>query len=682
VQPKLSSDRLVLRFAALALLVATAALVGAAGAAAKPGRGRPHPTPTLYRAGRRRTGRRHPADGHHRRSGHHHHRRHHKRRRPTATPKPGGVALVPVPSPAPILAGPIEPVAVAAVVGTSPGAPSVAGGNPGNSSEGKNSEDKGGSSEKGGTTKGEEGGSKGSEEESAPPPPPAPVDTVKPAIGGVLRQNETLKATSGTWEESPTGYAYQWQVCSAVGRDCTNVTGASGSSHKLAAGEVDHTIRVVVTATNSGGSTAADSAVSGKVAAATHKPPPGEETKPPTEETKSPGEETEPPKEETKPPPTEETEPPGEETTPPSHTPPPSPACTQTFSSVSTAASALDSAGTEAAICLDAGSYGHLSVSGAHAGNVTIEPVPGAAVHLEGVTVAAGASYITIHDFDVGGGVSLGAGDSHITVDHNDIDGEGSGGDGEGVETLSVNCSAPNAPTYSGCTSTVPDSYITINGNEIHGYGQGETEDAIHLNDWEHVTITANDIYALEEHGNHTDAMQSVFGGHHMLFERNYEHDNQAQGFFIKDGDVSDVTVNDNLFLRNNNEPSLYPGGEYNIQLFNTTELTITKNTVWDGQDDILRAEGAAEALTATVNHNVEQTLDVLDEGGPAYALSENYDVFAEEPWTFKMGAQSKVESSPDFVDAATEDYELASNPNDVGVDWQPSEYVYGPTGD
>jgi hypothetical protein len=404
---------------------------------------------------------------------------------------------------------------------------------------------------------------------------------------------------------------------------------------------------------------------------------PQKEETPKTEE-KTKTEETPPAKEA----PGEEKTPPTKETTPPGQAPPPSPACTQTDSSVSAATSALASGNAGSAICLSAGSYGHLSLSGKHSANVTIEPVPGAVVSVEGVSVASNSSYITVHDFDIGGGVSMAYGDSHITVDHNNIDGEESGGTGEGVEDLTVNCTAPNAPTYSGCTSTAPDTYITINGNKIHGYGQGDTEDAIHLNNWEHVTITANDIYALEEHGNHTDAMQSVFGGHHMLFERNYEHDNQSQGFFIKDGDASDVTVNDNLFLRNNNEPSLYPGGEYNIQVFDTTELTITNNTVWDGQDDILRAEGAAEALTATVNHNVEQTLDVLHEGGPAYSLSENDDIFREAPWTFTMGSQSKVESSPDFVDAATEDYELASNPNDVGVNWQPSEYVYGPTGD
>ena len=308
--------------------------------------------------------------------------------------------------------------------------------------------------------------------------------------------------------------------------------------------------------------------------------------------------------------------------------------------------------------------------------------MPGASTSLEGVSVEANSSYIEIHDFDISGGVNLAAGDSHITVDHNDIDGEGPGGDGEGVQDVTVDCAAPNAPSYSGCTSSAPDTYLTIDGNEIHGYGQGETEDAIHLNNWEHVTIAANDIYGLEEHGNHTDAVQSVFGGHYMTFERNYEHDNQAQGFFIKDGDASNVAIRDNLFVRNDNELSLYPGGEYNIQVFDTTALTITNNTVWDGQADIIRADGAAGALTATLSHNVERTFNVLHEGGPGYTLHSAYDIFGEAPWTIRLGPHSRVLRRPPFADPATEDYRLRHNRHHIGVDWQPSEYRYGPTGD
>ena len=81
-------------------------------------------------------------------------------------------------------------------------------------------------------------------------------------------------------------------------------------------------------------------------------------------------------------------------------------------------------------------------------------------------------------------------GASHIVIDHNDI----SGG-GEGVINSSVNCSSPNAPVYQGCTSTAPDSSITISGNKIHGFGEAGSEDAVHLSNWENVSITGNDIY-------------------------------------------------------------------------------------------------------------------------------------------------------------------------------------------
>jgi len=277
---------------------------------------------------------------------------------------------------------------------------------------------------------------------------------------------------------------------------------------------------------------------------------------------------------------------------------------------------------------------------------------------------------LTIHNFATRE-INLAPGASNITIDHNDI----SGG-GDGIVNSSVNCTSPNAPTYSGCTSTAPNSNITINGNRIHGYGEGEGEDAIHLSNWEHINITANELYGLEERGNHTDAFQSVFGGSNLTFDHNYEHDNQSQGFFIKDGDASNVSVSNNLFLRNDNLGK----GENNIQVFNTTGLTMTNNTAWDGQGDLIRAENSAQPLTASVNHNVEQLFSVLHESGPAYALAEDYDIFKEAP-LFVKGLHSSVLAKPAFVNPSGDDYRLASNPNKVGVDWAPSEYIYGPTG-
>lgn len=330
----------------------------------------------------------------------------------------------------------------------------------------------------------------------------------------------------------------------------------------------------------------------------------------------------------------------------------------------------------EAVVCLPAGDYGALTLSGSHTANLTVEPNPGSLASLAGATVAADASNITIHNFSIGGGVSIGEGASHIAIDHNDIDGEAPGGHGEGVETLGVNCSAAGAPRYEGCTSTPAATYITISGNRIHGYGQG-SEDAIHLNNWHHVRVTGNDLYNLQEHGNHTDALQSVWGGSDLTFDHNYEHDNQSQGFFLKDGDVSNVLVADNLFLRNNDEGL----EENNIQIFNTAELTISNNTSWAGQGDILRAEGSSLPLTATVEHNLGEVFNVLHESGPEYKLTEDYDIFREAPWTFTPGAHTTILKSPSFIDSSVDDYRLKPNPNDIGVDWAPSEFVYGPTG-
>jgi hypothetical protein len=337
-----------------------------------------------------------------------------------------------------------------------------------------------------------------------------------------------------------------------------------------------------------------------------------------------------------------------------------------------------DAATGAATICLAAGSYGHLTLTGTHADTVTVQPAPGASASLEGASVAEGASNLTIRNFSIGGGVSILAGAAHIAIDHNDIDGKLPGGDGEGVETVSVNCTAPNAPVYSGCVSEAPCTYITIAGNRIHGYGEEGSEDAIHLNNWQHVRILENDLYELEEHGNHTDAMQSVWGGSDMVFERNYEHDNQSQGFFISDGDVREVTVADNLFLRNNNLGL----EENNIQVFNTAPFTMTNNTNWDHEGDLLRAEGSSLPLTATVERNVEEVFNVFAEGGPEYTLTEDWDIFRESPWTFTLGHHTTIVAAPEFKDPAKDDYRLKNNLNDIGVNWAPEEYVYGPTGE
>ncbi|HWY90270.1 MAG TPA: hypothetical protein VNY31_06315, partial [Solirubrobacteraceae bacterium] len=100
-----------------------------------------------------------------------------------------------------------------------------------------------------------------------PPPPPAPTNTVLPAIAGTTTEGQTLTAAAGSWTGSPTGYAYQWQDCNASGEGCSNVNGATATGYTLSSSDVGHTLRVVVTANNAGGSTPATSAQTATVAA-------------------------------------------------------------------------------------------------------------------------------------------------------------------------------------------------------------------------------------------------------------------------------------------------------------------------------------------------------------------------------------------------------------------------------
>ena len=84
--------------------------------------------------------------------------------------------------------------------------------------------------------------------------PPAPVNSAPPTISGTAQQGQTLTESHGTWSNSPTGYAYQWQQCDSAGANCTTITGANAQTYVPVAADVGHTLKVQETASNAGGS--------------------------------------------------------------------------------------------------------------------------------------------------------------------------------------------------------------------------------------------------------------------------------------------------------------------------------------------------------------------------------------------------------------------------------------------
>jgi hypothetical protein len=92
-----------------------------------------------------------------------------------------------------------------------------------------------------------------------------PARTSDPAVSGSAVQGQTLTTTSGGWSSTtPLTFAYQWVRCgadggAADGSNCPAISGATGQSYRLAAGDVGHRMRVRVTAKNSVGSSVAAS---------------------------------------------------------------------------------------------------------------------------------------------------------------------------------------------------------------------------------------------------------------------------------------------------------------------------------------------------------------------------------------------------------------------------------------
>jgi hypothetical protein len=452
-----------------------------------------------------------------------------------------------------------------------------------------------------------------------PPPPGAPTNTKLPTISGATMQGQALAVATGTWSGSPTSYAYQWQDCNAAGEGCANIGGATATGYTLTADDVGHTLRAVVTATNGGGSTAAGSQASGLVVVYTSGSP--------------------------------------------------YPECTQTISQGANVASAVSGATSGSVICLNSGEYGSLTLNSAHSGDVTLQAAPQA--HAMAGNVTLGGSHIVVRGLWIDNEVALEEGASFITIDRDDIT-----GGSEGIVFDTSDCTVPNAPQWAGCEPHAPITDVTISANHIHDIGEGGGEDAIHLDNWRRVKITGNEFDHIVEAGDHTDCVQSVYGGDQLSFDHNYEHDNDCQGFFIKDGDATNVSFTENLFLRDQ------IGSFANFaQVWNVQGLTIQHNTVWDGKGFALVAEGASFTPTATIDHNVLNIFKVSQPIGNAYSITEGNDIFGESPTNLSEGSGDSVVANPQFAKTATDDYRLAGNPNGIGIDWSPAEQQYGPAG-
>jgi sugar lactone lactonase YvrE len=91
-----------------------------------------------------------------------------------------------------------------------------------------------------------------------------PVDTTAPSISGVSEDGAELTAHHEDWTGlTPIEFGYQWRRCNSSGESCSDIAGATEASYSAGAEDVGSKLRVLVTATNSAGSS---EAVSGSTA--------------------------------------------------------------------------------------------------------------------------------------------------------------------------------------------------------------------------------------------------------------------------------------------------------------------------------------------------------------------------------------------------------------------------------
>jgi hypothetical protein len=100
-----------------------------------------------------------------------------------------------------------------------------------------------------------------------------PANTEAPAVVGTAQDGELVVAKDGEWSgTNPMSFTYQWLRCDGNGANCATIAGATATTYRVVTADVDHRLKVNVTARNVTGTASATSrgsAVAARPAGAT-----------------------------------------------------------------------------------------------------------------------------------------------------------------------------------------------------------------------------------------------------------------------------------------------------------------------------------------------------------------------------------------------------------------------------
>jgi hypothetical protein len=322
----------------------------------------------------------------------------------------------------------------------------------------------------------------------------------------------------------------------------------------------------------------------------------------------------------------------------------------------------------DATVAVAPGSYPAIELSRPHGDRLSIRAEGKGAVRLPRIAIGRDASGVAFEGleltgssdgptFDVGKGahhvallgsrvtatqndaVELSAGTDHVTIAGNLIH---TAHAGSGV-TFTSTSTRPGSPP--GSPNQAPITHVVIRANHFDGIAV----DAIRPANFDHLLIEGNEIEGVVEHGQHADAIQTVFGGSDFVVRHNFIHDNVAQGVFINDGRVTGAVIEDNVIVRNRAELAL--------QLFDTVGLNLAGNTIWDNEHNVILRAGVRDAV---VTRNIFQDMVVEDPASAARDVRQDHNVIAGG-WNWGAHGAHDSSARPTFVDPGRRDYRLAA---------------------
>lgn len=338
-----------------------------------------------------------------------------------------------------------------------------------------------------------------------------------------------------------------------------------------------------------------------------------------------------------------------------------------------------------ATIAVRGGTYAALTVGGTRSAPITVAAFGSEAVSIPTITISEKASNLSFQGLHLTGGntnsfgildgannisligsdvrssnqdaIFIHPGVDSVLLDGNTINSRPAGatGGGNGI-TLNSESNLPGAPA--GATPDAPITNITIRNNRFTAIGT----DAIRPTNFVNLYVEGNDISGVNENGNHNDVFQSVFGGQNLVFRNNFIHDNVGQGLFIKDGQVTNAVVENNVFVHNKMNITL--------QVLETIGLTLVNNTVWDNDSNVWIRSGTRQAV---VRNNLFQQMNVDSQSEGAANINQDYNIIGPGGNWGPKGPHD-VRGTPKFVNPAAEDYRLA--PGSLGIDSGIADYA------